>query len=66
MIKRIFALGVIGLALVACNNDKKTEQKTNSDSGKVENVEKKEEENIIQKAISDSAGVYTQKFILEK
>lgn len=66
MIKRIFALGVIGLALVACNNDKKTEQKTNSDSGKVENVEKKEEGNIIQKAISDSAGVYTQKFILEK
>lgn len=66
MIKRIFTLGVIGLALVACNNDKKTEQKTNSDSGKVENVEKKEEENIIQKAISDSAGVYTQKFILEK
>ena len=66
MIKRIFALGVIGLSLVACNNDKKTEQKTNSDSGKVENVEKKEEENIIQKAISDSAGVYTQKFILEK
>ena len=66
MIKRIFALGVIGLALVACNNDKKTEQKTNSDSGKVENVEKKEEENIVQKAISDSAGVYTQKFILEK
>ena len=65
MIKRIFALGVIGLALVAYN-DKKTEQKTNSDSGKVENVEKKEEENIIQKAISDSAGVYTQKFILEK
>ena len=66
MIKRIFALGVIGLALVACNNDKKTEQKTNSDSGKVEKVEIKEEENIIQKAISDSAGVYTQKFILEK
>ncbi len=66
MIKRIFALGVIGLALVACNNDKKTEQKMNSDSGKVENVEIKEEENIIQKAISDSAGVYTQKFILEK
>lgn len=66
MIKRIFALGVIGLALVACNNDKKTEQKTNSETGKVENVEKKEEENIIQKAISDSAGVYTQKFILEK
>ena len=66
MIKRIFALGVIGLALVACNNDKKTEQKTNSETGKVENVEKKEEENIVQKAISDSAGVYTQKFILEK
>ncbi len=66
MIKRIFALGVIGLALVACNNDKKTEQKTNSDLGKVENIEKKEEENIVQKAISDSAGVYTQKFILEK
>ena len=66
MIKRIFALGVIGLALVACNNDKKTEQKMNSDSGKVEKVEIKEEENIIQKAISDSAGVYTQKFILEK
>lgn len=41
MIKRIFALGVIGLALVACNNDKKTEQKTNSETGKVENVEKK-------------------------
>ena len=33
---------------------------------KTAKVEKKEEENIIQKAISDSAGVYTQKFILEK
>lgn len=66
MIKRIFALGVIGLALVACNNDKKTEQKTNSDLGKVENVEKKEEEKATPKAISDSVGVYTQKFILEK
>ena len=66
MIKRIFTLGVIGLALVACNNDKKTEQKTNSNTGKVENVETKEEEKAIPKAISDSAGVYTQKFILEK
>ena len=66
MIKRIFALGVIGLALVACNNDKKTEQKTNSNTGKVENVEKKEEEKATPKAISDSVGVYTQKFILEK
>ena len=66
MIKRIFALGVIGLALVACNNDKKTEQKTNSETGKVESVEIKKEENAAPKAISDSVGVYTQKFILEK
>ena len=66
MIKRIFALGVIGLALVACNNDKKTEQKINSETGKVESVEIKKEEKAASKAISDSAGVYTQKFILEK
>ena len=66
MIKRIFALGVIGLALVACNNDKKTGQKMNSETGKVESVEIKKEENAAPKAISDSVGVYTQKFILEK
>lgn len=63
MIKKILALGVI-LNLVACNNDKKTEKKVNPDTGKVENVEV--EEVVIPKAISDSAGVYTQKFILEK
>ena len=66
MIKRIFALGVIGLALVACNNDKKTGQKMNSETGKVESVEIKKEENAAPKAISDSVAVYTQKFILEK
>ena len=66
MIKRIFALGVIGLALVACNNDKKTGQKMNSETGKVESVEIKTEENAAPKAISDSVAVYTQKFILEK
>lgn len=58
MIKKILTLGVI-LNLVACNNDKKTEKKVNPDTGKVEEV-------VIPKAISDSAGVYTQKFILEK
>lgn len=62
MIKRILTIGVLGLVLVACNKDNKKEQKINPETGKVENVEVKESP----KAIVDSAGVYTQKFILEK
>lgn len=63
MIKRIFAIGIIGLTFVACNNEKKTEQKINPETGKVETVVVEEK---APKAIADSAGVYTQKFILEK
>lgn len=65
MIRRIFAVGVLGLALVACNDNKKTEKKINPETGKEEIVEVVEEVAESKKAISDSAGVFTQKFILE-
>lgn len=65
MIKRFLTISVLGLILIACNNDKKKEQKINLKTEKVENTDLasvKEQP----KAIMDSAGVYTQKFILEK
>lgn len=65
MIKKILTIGGIGFALVACNENKKIKKKVNPETGKTEIVEVK---NLapVKKAISDSAGVYTQKFILEK
>lgn len=67
MLKRILTIGVIGISLMACNKDKKTTTtKVNPETGKTEVVEVKEENMEIPKAIVDSAGVYTQKFILEK
>lgn len=65
MIRRIFAVGVLGLALVACNNDKKTEKKINPETGKEEVVNIEEVVEEPKKAISENEGVFTQNFILE-
>lgn len=66
MIRKILAVGVLGLALVACNNDKKTEKKINPETGKEEVVEVVEEAvEEPKKAISEVDGVFTQNFILE-
>lgn len=62
MIKRIFAIGAMGLLLMACNQDKKT-TKIDPKTGKETTVV---EEKPVPMAIMDSAGVFTQKFILEK
>lgn len=62
MIKRIFAVGIIAMAMISCNKDKKTVTKINPETGKTEVIEVQE----LPKAISDSAGIFTQKFILEK
>lgn len=69
MIKKILALGIVGLSLVACNNETKKEgAKGNSTEKSAEN--KTDEQPApaveIKPAISDSAGVFTQKFVLEK
>ncbi|MDO4763548.1 MAG: DUF6263 family protein [Flavobacteriaceae bacterium] len=64
MIRRILAIGGIGMALMACNKDKKSTQKTNTEPQKEEKTEVVEKPQP--KAIADSAGIYTQKFILEK
>lgn len=63
MIKKILAIGIIGLGIVSCNKDKKTTTKVNPETGKTEVVEV--EEKPAPKAVADSAGVYTQRFILE-
>lgn len=68
MIKKILTIGVVGLGLLSCNKDKKTptritNEKENTTSEKIEQQEVAEK---IKLAISDSAGVFTQKFVLEK
>ena len=71
MIKRILAIGIIGMTLAACSQDKKSTENTDKKTtATTENTEKTttEEEKAapVVMAISDSAGVYTQKFVLEK
>ena len=71
MIKRILAIGIIGMTLVACSQDKKSTENTDKKTtATTENAEKTttEEEKAapVVMAISDSVGVYTQKFVLEK
>lgn len=71
MIKRILAIGIIGMTLVACSQDKKTTENTDKKTTTTtENAEKttteEEKTESVVMAISDSAGVYTQKFVLEK
>lgn len=64
MIKRILIIGVLAVVSTACKDEKKTEQRINPETGKVETVVVEEKPEL--KAVADSAGVYTQKFILEK
>ena len=71
MIKRILTIGIIGMTLVACSQDKKTtentDKKTTATTENAENTTIEEEKAApVVMAISDSTGVYTQKFILEK
>ena len=71
MIKRILAIGIIGMTLVACSQDKKstenTDKKSTTTTENAGNTTTEEEKAApVVMAISDSAGVYTQKFVLEK
>jgi len=71
MIKRILAIGIIGMTLAACSQDKKTtentdeKQATTTENAGTTTTEEEKAAPVVM-AISDSAGVYTQKFILEK
>ena len=71
MIKRILAIGIIGMILAACSQDKKTtentdkKQATTTENAGTTTTEEEKAAPVVM-AISDSAGVYTQKFILEK
>lgn len=73
MIKKISSIGLFALALTACNKDKKqTKVVINEATGKAETiaVDTPQEEAAkieeVKPAISDSAGIYTLKFHLEK
>ena len=71
MIKRILAIGIIGMTLAACSQDKKstenTDKKQATTTENTANATTEEEKAApVVMAISDSAGVYTQKFVLEK
>ena len=62
MIKRILAIGIIGMTLVACSQDKKTTENTDKKTtATTENAEKttteEEKTESVVMAISDSAGV---------
>lgn len=68
MIKKINLIGLLVLGLVSCKNDTKTKN-TDSKTVKItDNKTPKERAEVpeIKPAITDSAGVYTQKFLLEK
>ena len=71
MIKRILAIGIIGMTLAACSQDKKTtentdkKQATTTENAGTTTTEEEKAAPVVM-AISDSAGVYKQKFILEK
>lgn len=64
MIRKISAAGIMGLIVIACDDQKKIEQKVSPEKRKVETITM--EEKPVPKAIFDSAGVYIQKFILEE
>lgn len=69
MIKKIFAVGMMGFSLLACNkNEKKTTNTADKKDEIVtsENVEQPTKMEMLKLAISDSAGIFTQRFILEK
>ncbi|WDF48546.1 DUF6263 family protein [Chryseobacterium sp. KACC 21268] len=66
--KKITALALIAITLVACKKETKTVTRVDPKTGKTETVtvEVSEEEASKPKAIADSSGVFKQKFILEK
>ncbi len=66
--KKITALALIAITLVACKKETKTITRVDPKTGKTETVtvEVSSEEAAKPKAISDSSGIYKQKFILEK
>ncbi|KFC21451.1 DUF6263 family protein [Epilithonimonas lactis] len=66
--KKITALALIAIALVACKKETKTVTRVDPKTGKTETVtvEVSEEEASKPKAIADSSGVFKQKFILDK
>jgi len=66
--KKITALALIAITLVACKKETKTVTRVDPKTGKTETVtvEVSPEEAAKPKAIADSSGIYKQKFILEK
>ncbi|MDP9956247.1 hypothetical protein J2X97_001884 [Epilithonimonas hungarica] len=66
--KKITALALIAITLVACKKETKTITRVDPKTGKTETVtvEVSPEEASKPKAIADSSGIYKQKFILEK
>jgi hypothetical protein len=66
--KKITALALIAITLVACKKETKTITRVDPKTGKTETVtvEVSSEEAAKPNAISDSSGIYKQKFILEK
>ncbi len=66
--KKITALALIAITLVACKKETKTVTRVDPKTGKTETVtvEVSPEEASKPKAIADSSGIYKQKFILEK
>ena len=72
MIKRILAIGIIGMTLAACSQDKKStentdkKQATTTTENTANATTEEEKAAPVVMAISDSAGVYKQKFVLEK
>ncbi len=63
--KKLSALAVILFTIIACNKDTKTVTKTDPKTGKTIQVEVPANE-ATPLAIADSAGIYKQKFLLEK
>lgn len=66
--KKLTALALIAITLVACKKETKTITRVDPKTGKTETVtvEVSSEEAAKPKAIADSSGIYKQKFILEK
>lgn len=66
--KKLTALALIVITLVACKKETKTITRVDPKTGKTETVtvEVSSEEAAKPKAIADSSGIYKQKFILEK
>lgn len=66
--KKLTAFLLIAITLAACKKETKTITRVNPKTGKQETVtvEVSAEEAAKPKAIADSSGIYTQKFLLEK